>query len=211
MDNVTKLRFIKNLPFFSNLSTEDIQKIVNLTYLDVIEKNQVFIEDGAQGEKVYFIIDGLARVYKITEEGKEITITFRSPGDIVGEMALLDDQPRSANVQAVRKTEVLVLSKKSLQEILLKYPSISLQIIQTLSKRIRENLQSMEISTQDLIKRTYETLSTLSVRFLDKDITLSQEELSNIVGATRPRVTEALNQLQKEGKIVLSSKKIHIK
>ena len=210
MDPEKVLSYLQKIPFFTHLSHEQLVKIASLLKYESHESGTTVIEEGVMGDKAYILIHGLVQIYKTDETGKEITIAFRSDGDILGEMALIDDKPRSASAKTMKPTEFLIIPKKIFLSLLHKDATISLEIIHTLVHRIRDNAQTIEISTKELLFRAYDTLVTLSQHFPNHDVHISQEELAHIVGATRPRVTEVLSQLQTEKKIIISSRKIHV-
>lgn len=160
----------------------------------------------------YFIIAGSAKIYRITEEGEIVTFAVLGPNEVVGEMSLIDDMPRSACVETIKDTQVLILTKKEFHTILNTHPSVAIALLKVLSKRVRETNQQIEnILSKNLNDRTWKVLESLAKYFPNKTINLSQEELANIIGATRARVTEVLNNLQKNNKIALSHKQIMIK
>jgi len=211
MTQKRKVSLFKKTELFKNLSGKDLENIINLMKDEHLPSNTVFIEEGTIGDKLYFITNGLVSVFRTTEEGKEVTITMRKPGEVVGEMALIDDNPRSASARTLQKTQLLTITKVQFINLLYKHPSIGITLLKTLSERIRENVGQIEnFASNDLTDRTKKVLLTLAPHFENKDIFLSQEQISLLVGATRPRVTEALNNLALNGFLTLSSKKIHV-
>ncbi len=211
MDRKQKITLIKSWNLFSKLSDEEAGLIGDVTSEKIFKQNHVFIEEGLPGEEVYFIVSGLTRVYRMTEDGKEIAITMRTPGEVVGEMALIDEGPRSASVQTIQETKVLVLRKQHFIDILHKHPSVAVNLIKILVGRLRENMFVMEESiAKQLSERILRILQILASYFPNREITLSHEELAALLGASRPRVTEALHKLENGKKVTLSHKKIRI-
>lgn len=209
-NNEIALKLAK-LTLFTSFTKEKLLNIAPFFQEEYFKSHTIITHEGAESDKIYFIIKGIVRIYKISEDGSEITITIAKEGESIGEMGLIDNKPRSANVQALETTETLVLTKKRFNEIFNSYPAFANQIIHSFSDRIRENgLHIQTIATNDLRKRVYHMLINIRQHFPQTDISLSHENIALLIGATRPRVTEALNQLQNEGKITLSSKKIHV-
>lgn len=160
---------------------------------------------------MYFIVSGLIRIYHLHENGKELTLAIRTPGEIIGEMALIDNEPRSASADALQDTSTLALSRKDFNLIIKTYPNVGLTLLKILSQRLRENLHHQEMLTfQTLKNRTLHLLKEISANFSDADIPYTHEELSSLVNATQPRVTEALHSLQESQQIKISRKNIHI-
>lgn len=211
MNKNTVIQVIESSELFKDLPKAEVLLLSNIVRKKDIRANNIFIEEGQLGNEAYIIVFGLAKVYRLTEEGKEVTFGIRGPGEIVGEMALLDNGLRSAHVQAIQNMQVLTISKDAFLRLVHSRPSVALGMLKTLTKRIRESTTLVEdVVTKQVIDRMIKLLHTLAPYFPNQDLTLSHEELAILLGATRPRVTEILHILEKDKKITLSHKKIHI-
>lgn len=207
-----KVKIIQSSSLFKNLSLDQIKVIAQTVYEQSLPANTIFIEQEDNSNAAYFIVEGGAKIYRITESGELVTFSVLGPNEVVGEMSLIDDEPRSACVETIKDTKVLILAKDDFRKILAKYPNVAIALLRILSKRVRETNRHIEdILSKNLNDRTWKILENLARYFPDKTISLSQEELAGIIGATRARVTEVLNNLQKKGKLILSHKQIHIK
>lgn len=161
------------------------------------------------GDEVYFILSGAVRVYLQTDQGKEATLALLGPGDVIGEMAFLDQAPRSATARTIQPTSFLVLTGRDFQQVLLSHPETAIGLLRLLVKRIRTTDQNIEdLYAKSLTERTLNSLKSLSGYFKNQEIPLSQEDLALILGATRPRVSEVLARLKKQGHITYSRRKI---
>lgn len=211
MDLTKKIEILSSLPLFSSLVPSELDLISEKAREKIILAGECFIQQGEPGDSTYIIIDGLVRVYRITEDGEDVNIAMLGKGEVVGEMSLIDEGPRSAYVDAVNQTHCLVLFRRDFLEILEKHPKTAINLLGALTQRLRVLNEYLEdVFSKNLPERTMKLLRTLAIYFPGNEITLSQEELANIVGATRARVTEALNLLEKEGKITLSHRKIRL-
>lgn len=211
MNTQEKVETLRNVAVFTLLTDQQLELIAqNISKIE-LPSNDVFIEQDAITDTAYLIISGAVKVYRISEDGEEIILDTKGPGEIVGEMALLDGKPRSAYVETIKDSSFFTLHKEKFLEIINQNPQISINIIKHLVLQIREFNQRMEDTTsKNLCDRTFTTIKTLSSYYQNNDVELSQEQLASIVGATRARVTECLNNLEKSGKIILSHKKIHL-
>ncbi len=211
MDITEKTAILRKFSIFGSLSDQAFLDVGSKTHEIAIDEGKVFIRQGDTVGPIYFIYNGLAKIYRLNENGMVANLGFAGEFEIVGDMAFITSQNRSASVEAMRKVDALVLSPEDFKNILYAYPEISIQLMQIFSQRLRKsNASSEEMMFQNLTHRTWIALETLSKYFPEKSITLSHEELAEIVGATRARTTEALHQLQKEKKIQLSHRNIHI-
>lgn len=206
-----KSKTVRSLSFFSGLSDAEVELIASKLIEKVFPLNSIIIEQEQPSDSVYFIYKGAGQIYRITQDGNYANIALCGPGDIIGEMGLIDNMPRSANVKAIQETHVLMLRKEDFVNILKQNPSLSINLLKVFSQRLRNNdLMVEDVLSKNLTERTWKAIEALGKFFPNREINLSQEELAEIVGATRARITEALNLLQNEGKISLSHRKIQI-
>ena len=128
---------------------------------------------------------------------------------MIGELSLIDGQPRSASVEAIKKTTVLEIKKKDFDKFLARYPKTTIDLLKIITSRLRLTHFHLENMVQGtLVERTLVTLKNLSTLYPNKEINLSHEQLAEIVGATRSRITEVLDHLSRTRQLILSRKKI---
>lgn len=206
-----KIKKLRAFSLFKDLSEADLLVIAREIKEEFIPQETIFIAQEDSSDNVFFIVSGAIRVFRLTEDGEEINVSLSGPGAVAGEMSLIDETPRSANVETLKDCEVFILTGESFKRILKTLPDVAINLLKVFSQRLRENNDHIEeVLSQTLAERTWKTLCALRKIFPDDQINLSQEELSFIVGATRARITESLNTLESEGKISLSHRKIHI-
>lgn len=211
MDSEQQIRIISAVPLFTGLTKDELKAVASKTKAVEFEAGELIIEQDDTSDGAYILCHGMVKVYRLTDDGEEINLAVLGPGEILGEMSLIDDQPRSANVEAIQHTQLLLLTREDFSKILHQHTDAAINLLATLSHRVRATNEYVEdVFSKNLAERTWKTLQTLSRYFPNNDITLSQEELATIIGATRARVTEILDQLQIEGKLTLSHRKIHL-
>ena len=112
-------------------------------FLRTYHKNEVVFEEGAEGNEMFIVHRGRVRILKKTNKGNQKTLTTLGPGEFFGEMALIDNSPRSASVVAEEDdTNLIVLDKPKFTYMVQQLPDFSLAIMQRLSQRLREtNIQ----------------------------------------------------------------------
>lgn len=209
MEKDEKVKILKTFELFESLDSRECLLIADQLQDEQIRAKTVFIEQETDSDVAYFIYEGGVRVYSISQDGEEIALATLGPGEIVGEMAIVDNEPRSAYVETIQDTKVLILSKNKLSEILSTHPEIVMNLIKNLSRKVRDANERMEdLVSKKLNERTWKILNVLAKYFPKKEITLSQEEIAAIVGGTRARITEILDTFASEGKIVIEHRKI---
>lgn len=204
------LTLLQSSFLFAGLPPTQLQEIAQKTRFYTYHPGQILIEEDIPNNKIILIASGLVKVYKLTPEGKEIFLAFEKTNNYLGVMDL-DDKPGSATVEALHATKALIFYKKDLVNILEKNSFLWERLYKIILAKLRElnQLHSIKLGN-DLYQRTYLLLCFLSHLSESKTVILSQETLASIVGATRPRVTEALHALERAKKITLSPKKITV-
>jgi len=211
MDFSKKAGIVKSSVLFKTLAEEEIRAIAETADQKKFPTKTVIIEQCEKPQAAYLISKGLVRVYRMAESGNEVNLAILGPGEVVGEMSLLDECDRSASVETLQETEVLTLTKSDFDKVLAQNPQIARKMLGIFCRRLRVANECVEeLAVKELKDRLFRTLMILSGYFPKGEINLSQEDLSAIVGATRPRVTEALGELEKQGKDSLSRRKIHL-
>ena len=137
---------LARIPLFSRLDRRELKKLAALCMSKTFEAGATIVEEGTTGLGLYALVSGSVEVSKKTETEKLILATLTS-GDILGEMSLIDDSPRSATAVATETTETLLITRSSFSELIAKDPKIAWTIVPTLAERIRE-LQERIIATE---------------------------------------------------------------
>ncbi len=130
--------FLRRLPLFANLSEADLDWLSSQAKPLNLQNGAKLIEEGQPGNAAYIVVDGEFEVVKKSDV-QNIVIAVREAGEVFGEMALLDQAPRTATVRAIRDSQVLEISGDTFQQLLAHSPTASLAILQTVSKRLRQN------------------------------------------------------------------------
>jgi signal transduction histidine kinase len=130
--------FLRHLQLFANLSETDLDWLSDQAKPVSIAGGEILIEEGQPADAAYIVMDGEFEVVKKSDV-QNIVIAVREPGEVIGEMALLDQAPRMATVRAVRDSTVLKISDATFQELLLHSTSATLSILHTVSQRLRQN------------------------------------------------------------------------
>lgn len=214
MDN----EILRRAPLFASLDDEAFAALTEeLTEVDLSRGATLFYE-GDPGDQLYFVISGKIKLGRTASDGRENLVAIMGPGEIFGEMALFDPGPRSTSATAVSETRLAGVKHASLKKAMEKSPSISAQVLQALARRLRrtnENLADLVFS--DVPGRVAKALLDLADRFgrpaTDGILVaheLTQEELAQLVGASRETVNKALADFAQRGWIRLEGKSVLI-
>jgi CRP-like cAMP-binding protein len=165
---------------------------------------QIFSADDDSNE-LYIIQEGQVRIYITHLDGRERTIAHLGPGDIVGEIGFLDNQPRSASVQTTCESTLLVLYRDAYLKLLQRWPPLGHNLAAILARRLREVSQEITIlSFEDAYGRVAFALLKLYKARLNGEtrLRLTHSELAHLAGTSRETVTRVLDMLRSKGLIV---------
>jgi CRP/FNR family transcriptional regulator len=129
---------LKGISFFADMSDYDLQQIAEITEEKNYAKGDVIIEERTSAERFFIIYSGKIEITKQFEDGEQFVLAVHSDGDFFGEMALLDEGPRSATARALEPTIVLEISRSNFETLLYRAPVVAYHIIRELSSRLRE-------------------------------------------------------------------------
>jgi HEAT repeat protein len=135
--DMEKILFLRSVPLFAGVEGSDLQWISKITQEKEFPSNTTIFEEHEEGSSLYLIVDGSVRIIK-KSENKEVVLAILQERDYFGEMAILDNEPRSASAETVKKTKLLVISRENFQQLVVARPSIALSLFKSLSKRLRE-------------------------------------------------------------------------
>ena len=196
-------------PFLTRLDAEE-QAAVRLHGIGRrFARGATIVHQGEVPGRVVVIERGHAKVTATTQEGKEIVLAFRGPGDIVGEAAALSGEPRTATVRALEPIDALAIAVADFEAVLERHPRIALVLLRVVIGRLKEaDRQQFEFAAFHTIERIALRLVELAERFGEPcddgvriSLRISQEELAGWAGASREATTKALHDLREIGLI----------
>ena len=210
------LEVLRKAPLFTNLDDEVFAILTSeLTEVELSRGASAFHE-GDQGDQLYVIMSGKIKLGRTASDGRENLVAVLGPGEIFGEMALFDPSPRSTAATAVSETQLAGLNHENLMKVLERNPAVSQQLLQALARRLRrtnENLADLVFS--DVPGRVAKALLDLADRFgsttedgVHVPHDLTQEELAQLVGASRETVNKSLAEFVSRGWIRLEGRAV---
>lgn len=205
---------LENIAIFSGLSRPELDILENHMITRTFRKNTVVINEGDQANSFYIILSGMVKVFLSNEDGKEIIINTLGEGDHFGELALLDDEPRSASIMTTEKSSLGTISKADFVNVLGKHPELALKLIQELTRRVR--LLSDNVKTLALLDVYGRVAKTLLGMAKHEDGMLlienrpTQQDIANRIGASREMVARIMKDLATGNYISIDGKRLII-
>jgi CRP/FNR family cyclic AMP-dependent transcriptional regulator len=190
--------------FWSALEAPDADALTSAAVLRTFRRGQVLVYEGQRADKVLVLRSGRVKVTSTTANGREVVLAFRGPGELVGELAALDDEPRSASIIAIEPVEALCLPPDQFRRFVTEHPSASLALLRLLCRRLRDaDAKRKEFAELTAIGRVAGQLLELTERFgrpvegaIVITLPLSQEELAGTTGASLESVARALQTMR---------------
>ena len=199
---------------FSELAPADTDKLTAHCQTRTYPANAILITEGDQTDSLYVIVEGEVKVFANDNTGKEVILNILGPGEYFGEIALVDDQPRSASVMTISPTKVMIISKGNFKRCLEENPDMSFNLIRALTKQVRALTDSVKnLALMDVYGRVAHTLLDLADEIDGKQVIeqkLTHQDIANMVGASREMVSRILKDLSTGGYITVDKKHITI-
>jgi len=195
------------MPFLRQLGPEDAEDLLSLTRRRRIRRAETILRAGAAGEEVVVVLDGRVKLIAYGADRREVVLALRGPGELLGEMAALAGQRRTATAVAVDDVEAGFLHADELRDYLHDHPDAALVMIRMLVRRLSEATRDVvDLATRDSVGRIAKRLLELAAEYgapTDSgtriELSLSQDELARWTGATRETVSRALRLMRQLG------------
>jgi CRP/FNR family cyclic AMP-dependent transcriptional regulator len=205
--------FLKQVPLFQGLSDDEIRSIAAHAVMRKVSKNTVLLREGEQPVSLYVVQRGKVHVSVSGEDGRELVLSILGPNELFGELALIDGEPRSATVIATDDSEIAVVSRSDFADCLRKNPDIAIKLLKGLALRVRELNDNVKgfamLDVQGRVTRLLERLARNRDGRLVTD-PITQQEIANMVGASREMVSRIINQLRADGAIEVKGRAITV-
>jgi CRP-like cAMP-binding protein len=207
---------LRSVPIFSELTEADFSSLAKVANRRRYPKDAVVFFENEQGDFFFMILEGRIKVTILGDDGREVILTLLGSGDFFGEMALLDNEPRSATAIAVEDTELLSLHRNDFQSVLTDNRSITVGLIKVLTGRLRRaNHQISTLALLDVYGRVARVIVDMAReegrRLKDGRIAFrraTHQEIANRIGTTRETVTRMLKDLERQGMIHIEGREI---
>jgi CRP/FNR family transcriptional regulator, cyclic AMP receptor protein len=205
-------------PFLVQLGRRDADALTQQVRRRSVVKGQPILRAGAAGDEVLLVISGRVKLVAYGVEDREVVLAIRGPGELVGEMAALGGQRRTATAVAVDDVEVGYLRAEELKAFLAEHPDAALVLIRMLIRRLGEATRDVvDLATQDSVGMVAKRLLELAADHGRAagggtliELSLTQDELASWTGATRETVSRALRLMRRVGWIATDHRSITV-
>jgi CRP/FNR family cyclic AMP-dependent transcriptional regulator len=203
-------RLLGTNPFFADLGLDIIETVAGLCVTRSLAQGETLFLKGDPADALYAVRRGQIRIATGTEAGQRLTLNLLGPGDVFGEVALLDGHSRTADAIATEATELFVVRRRDFLDLLEQRPAVAIRIIELLCERIRWMSERMEeVVLLSLPQRLARRLLALSEDY-GAELYVSQEELAVFIGATREAVNRQLQAWKRKGLLEIGRSRIRL-
>lgn len=213
-------QFLGTVPLFAALSPADLNSLLPYFQLRQYRREKIIFLQEETSRKLYVIVSGKVRIFKISPAGNETSINIFSARDIIGEFATIDEHPRSATAKAINPCTLLEISSDDFLRFMRQMPDLALGMARTLAAKVRWTAAYAETVAQyDAAGRLLHILLLYNAQMGEEiepgkryilDLSLNQTDLASLIGARREWVNRLLRDWRQRGLIKYDAGKIII-
>ena len=207
---------VRRAPLFAALDNEDAEALLSQMTPARMERGDILFREGETGDTLYVIGEGKIKLGRSSSDGRENLVAILGPGEMFGELSLFDPGPRTMTATAVAETQLLGLGNDSLTGLLTGRPEVAKALLAALAQRLRRTNEHLaDLVFTDVPGRVAKALLDLAERFgrpVEEGVMVShdltQEELAQLVGASRETVNKALADFAGRGWLKLEARAV---
>jgi CRP/FNR family transcriptional regulator, cyclic AMP receptor protein len=206
MSMLSNLELIRRVPLFSMLTPSQAESVSEAVIKRRFKRGELIVEQGKKSNALFIILTGRARVLTTDTRGREVILANLAPGDYIGEMSLIDNEPHSATVRAEVQTDVLMLGRLEFARCLPENTSMAYAVMKGLVQRLRHADRKIEsLALMDVYGRVARALIEAAETDAEGQVVIrdkvSRQDLAKMVGASREMVSRVMKDLEERGYI----------
>ena len=206
-----RVEYIKMMPHFSGLSAPEYDTIRQYFHEKRVIKGEILLFEGDTADTLYFMIEGVVKVYKTSADGKEQILQIIRPGESFNDVPVFSGEVNLASAEAMSNVSVCTVKKSDMENILKEYPQVAMNVIQILSQRVVHLVSLVEdLSFRNVTGRVAKVLLEYAGDGSDDKPRLTQQEMAAMIGTAREMVGRSLKTLEEEGSIRMERNRVII-
>ena len=210
---------MQELSIFSDLDFLEKQKVARLAQQKILKPEEILFHQGEEADAIYLIKAGAIKLFKVSENGKEVIMDILHADDVYGEAHLFEEAEQPFTAQAMEESFVCYCSKKEFQKLITENPTVAFKVVETLGKKLSQYTQQMaSMAFEDVKGRLLRILVQLAENYgaetsqgIRIDLSLTHQELASLVNASRVMVTNTLKELKHQGLIDYHNRHYYLK
>ena len=212
-----KAGLLQSVPLFARVPVHELEALARNLGKRTFGKGMIIFHRGSPGQTLYIIESGAVRIFSLSETGQEITVNIYGPGEVFGEMTVLDRGPRSAGALCLERTVTYTLHRDVFARCLERNPALANGIIELLVARLRYTTDYLEsLVFLDVCGRVAAKLLEIDERYAEHGhragpaVRLTQGELATWVAASRESVNKVFSTFRDQGLIAVDGQVVTI-
>ena len=206
---------LRNVPLFATLPDTQLAVLTSVVSRRSFPRSTTVIAAGDSTDSLYVVISGRLKVMMSDDEGREVILSMLGPSEYFGEMALIDDSPRSASVITLETCELLVLAKRDFKKCVAENFEMSMTLMRGLVKRLRDADQKIgSLALMDVYGRVARLLLEMSEKIDGQQVVtrkVAKQDIAKMIGASREMVSRVMKDLQTGGYIEVRGNSIYLR
>ncbi|MCK8828186.1 Crp/Fnr family transcriptional regulator [Natroniella acetigena] len=209
---------LRNYDYFSQLTDKELAEVAKVVRTKEYKKGEIIFFEGEAGNALFMLEKGKIKLVKMKESGEEQILTILKSGSIFAEVIIFDEADYPATAIVLKDSIVGVISKDDMENLIKKIPKLSLELLKIMSKRLRRAQKMVEnLGLHNTETRTTNILIYLASEYgsanqeIELELSISQQELANLIGSSRETVSRILNNFKDQGLIDTARQKVIIK
>lgn len=214
----SKIWYLQRINLFKEIPADDMEELARVTRMELAKKKETIFLPGESSQQVYLLKTGRVKISRISEEGRELTLVLLEPGEIFGELEILEGSVRDTIAEAMEESQLCVIQKEQFLSLIRKRPELSFRLTKLIGLRLRRIESRVEdLVFRDVPSRLAHLLIQLSEEYGNPaqdgillSIKITHQEMANLIGSIRETVSATLGEFKKEGLITFEGRKIII-
>lgn len=201
------MELLAQVPVFEALGPPELARVADVAVTRTFPRGQVIFREGDASDTCYVVRSGHARAVRENPDGRQIALAHFGPGDIFGELAMFDDENRSATVETLDDVEVIAILGADMRRLLREHPDIAVKLVSALGRRLREanerlsrqSFQTVQSRVAGVLGQLVRQAQAEGAHDADVLVTVTQAEIAQLAGSSRESASRFLAVLERAG------------
>jgi CRP/FNR family transcriptional regulator len=205
--------FLKSVPYFSGLGEAGVEAVGRFVFEKRAGRGDILVFEGQPSQELYFVVEGVVKVFKTSADGKEQIFGIIRPGESFNDVPVLDDGANIFSAEAMGAVLLYGIKKKDMRAVIRENPQVAINVVQVLSRRVQELVSLVEdLSFRHVNSRVAKLLLGYTGRGPETGDKprLTQQEMASMIGTAREMVGRSLKTLETAGAIKIERNRIVI-
>ncbi len=207
---------IRKLSLFADLTESELEQAAESAEKRTYQKDEPIFWEKDPADRIYIVAEGLVKMAKVSESGKEFILGFARADHVLGEDAVFGEEEYSFSATAMEETCITVCSKEALERLFQRSPSIALKVIYSLSRKLNRSTEQLNsLAFHSARERLLAALEKMAAEYgvrtdkgLEIQVPLTHQDIASIINVSRPTATSLLVQLRNEGQLDVVGRRI---